>query len=160
MPFFYTDMQEQIDKVLSYESTKSEWRGNSLSKEWNEANQLNISLFGISLNKAQKCECIEDLFFALKRPNIVNKIIEKMEKQFHVKKGSVVMSFNADTITEHSTDVQCISALKSNPNLIKFFDKVPENWQKIVGIVEDVKELAEELKDVIAVVKKTRAKRK
>jgi len=153
-------MQNEIDKVLSYEKTKSIWRGNHLSTEWQEANKLNITLFGISLNKAQKCECIEDLFFALKRPNITNKIIEKMEKQFHVKKGAVIMSFGVDTITEHSTDKQCISALKHNPVLIKFFEKVPENWQKIVGIVEDVKELAQELKDVIAVVKKTRAKRK
>ena len=83
-----------------------------------------------------------------------------MEKQFHVKKGSVVMSFGADTITEHSTDKQCISALKHNPTLIKFFEKVPENWKKLVGIKEDIKELAEEIKEVIAVVKRTRAKRK
>ena len=153
-------MEQRIKEVLSYENTKSEWRGNHLSDEWQKANKLNIDLFGISLNKAQKCECIEDLFFALKRPNIVNKIKEKMEKQFHVKKGSVVMSFGADTITEHSTDKQCISALKHNPTLIKFFEKVPENWKKLVGIVEDVKELAEEIKEVIAVVKRTRAKRK
>ena len=153
-------MEQRINKILSYEKTKQEWRGNHLSIEWQEANKLNIDLFGISLNKAQKCECIEDLFFALKIPNIVNKITEKMEKQFHVKKGSVVMSFGADTITEHSTDKQCISALKHNPTLIKFFEKVPENWKKIVGIVEDVKELAEEIKEVIAVVKRTRAKRK
>ena len=153
-------MEQRIKEVLSYENTKSEWRGNHLSDEWQKANKLNIDLFGISLNKAQKCECIEDLFFALKRPNIVNKIKEKMEKQFHVKKGSVVMSFGADTITEHSTDKQCISALKHNPTLIKFFEKVPENWQKLVGIKEDIKELAEEIKEVIAVVKRTRAKRK
>ena len=153
-------MENRINKVLSYEKTKSEWRGNHLSIEWQEANKLNIDLFGISLNKAQKCECIEDLFFALKRPNIINKIKEKMEKQFHVKKGSVVMSFGADTITEHSTDKQCISALKHNPTLIKFFEKVPENWKKLVGIKEDIKELAEEIKEVIAVVKRTRAKRK
>ncbi|CAB5216967.1 hypothetical protein UFOVP200_25 [uncultured Caudovirales phage] len=153
-------MENRIKEVLSYEKTKSEWRGNHLSEEWQKANKLNIELFGISLNKAQKCECIEDLFFALKRPNIVNKIIEKMEKQFHVKKGSVVMSFNADTITEHSTDAQCISALKNNPTLIKFFEKVPDNWQKIVGIKEDIKELSKEIKEVVKEVKKTRAKRK
>ena len=153
-------MEERINKVLSYEKTKSEWRGNHLSIEWQEANKLNIDLFGISLNKAQKCECIEDLFFALKRPNIINKITEKMEKQFYVKKGSVIMSFGIDTITEHSTDAQCISALKHNPVLIKFFDKVPENWQKIVGIVEDIKELAQDIKEVVQVVKRTRAKRK
>ena len=153
-------MQNEIDKVLSYEKTKSIWRGNHLSDEWQEANKLNITLFGISLNKAQKCECIEDLFFALKRPNITNKIIEIMEKQFHVKKGAVIMSFGVDTITEHSTDVQCISALKHNPALIKFFEKVPENWQKIVGLVEDVKEVIEDIKEVIKVVRKTRAKRK
>jgi hypothetical protein len=153
-------MQEQINKVLSYEKTKNIWRGNHLSEEWIEANKLNITLFGISLNKAKKCECIEDLFFALKRPNITNKIIEKMEKQFHVKKGAVIMSFNADTITEHSTDSQCISALKSNPTLIKFFEKVPENWEKIVGIKEDIKEIIEDIKEVVQSVKKTRAKRK
>jgi hypothetical protein len=153
-------MQEKIDKILSYEKTKSIWRGNHLSTEWIEANELNISLFGISLNRSAKCECLEDLFFALKRPNIINKITEKMEKQFHVKKGKVIMSFGTDAITEHSTDKQCIAALKNNPVLIKFFEKVPENWEKIVGIVEDVKEITEDVKEVVQAVKKTRAKRK
>ena len=153
-------MENRIKEVLSYEKTKNEWRGNHLSDEWQKANKLNIDLFGISLNKAQKCECIEDLFFALKRPNIVNKIKEKMEKQFQVKKGNVIMSFGVDAITEHSTDAQCISALKHNPKLIKFFEKVPENWEKIVGIVEDVKEIIEDVKEVVQAVKKTRAKRK
>lgn len=153
-------MEYRINRVLSYECTKHLWRGNHLSDEWNEANELNIDLFGISLNRSVKCECIEDLFVALKRPNIINKIKEKMEKEFHVKKGSVVMSFGADTITEHSTDKQCISALKHNPTLIKFFDKVPENWRKIVGIKEDIKEIIEDVKEVVQVIKKTRAKRK
>jgi len=153
-------MQEEVNKVLSYEKTKHLWRGNHFSVEWQEANKLNIALFGISLNKASKCECIEDLFFALKRPNITNKITEKMSKEFHVKKGAVIMSFGVDTITEHSTDEQCISALKHNPVLIKFFERVPENWKKIVGIKEDIKELADEIKEVVQAVKKTRAKRK
>ena len=38
--------------------------------------------------------------------------------------------------------------------------KIIKNWKKIVGIKEDIKELAEEIKEVIQAVKKTRAKRK
>ena len=74
-------MENRIKEVLSYENTKSEWRGNHLSDEWQKANKLNIDLFGISLNKAQKCECIEDLFFALKRPNKTKKRRWKIKRQ-------------------------------------------------------------------------------
>lgn len=122
-------MQEKIDKVLSYEKTKHIWRGNHTSQEWIEANELNYLLFGINLNRSLKCECIEDLFFALKRPNISNKITEKMEKEFLVKKGVLIQSFNHDAISEHSTDEQCINALRANAGIEKYFDKIPD-WFK------------------------------
>lgn len=122
-------MTEKIQEVLSYEKTKQIWRSNPNSIEWIEANKLNFLLFGIHLNKSAKCECIEDLFFALKRDNIINKITEKMEKEFFLKKGVLVQSFNHDAISEHSTDAECLNALNANPGIIKFFDKVPD-WFK------------------------------
>lgn len=122
-------MQEKIQRVLSYEKTKHIWRGDSNSTEWIEANELNNILFGISLNKSAKCECIEDLFFALKRDNIINKITTKMEKEFLVKKDVLIQSFNHDAISEHSSDEECINALNANPAIEKFFDKIPD-WFK------------------------------
>jgi len=122
-------MEKKIQEVLSYENTKQVWRSNPNSKEWIEANKLNFLLFGIHLNKSAKCECIEDLFFALKRDNIINKITEKMEKEFLVKKDVLIQSFNHDAISEHSTDEECIDALNANPAIIKYFDKVPD-WFK------------------------------
>ena len=122
-------MTEKIQEVLSYEKTKQVWRSNPNSIEWIEANKLNFLLFGIHLNKSAKCECIEDLFFALKRDNIINKITEKMEKEFLVKKGVLVQSFNHDAISEHSSDEDCLNALKANAGIIKYFDKVPD-WFK------------------------------
>ena len=119
-------MEKKINKVLSYENTKQVWRSNPNSTEWIEANELNVLLFDIQLNKSAKCECIEDLFFALKRDNIINKITEKMEKEFFVKKGVLIQSFNHDAISEHSTDAECLEALKISPEIIKFFDKVPD----------------------------------
>ena len=122
-------MYEKIQEVLSYERTKQFWRSNSNSIEWIEANKLNFLLFGIHLNKSAKCECIEDLFFALKRDNIINKITEKMEKEFKVKKGVLVQSFNHDPISEHSTDAECVIALQSNPAIEKYFNVIPQ-WFK------------------------------
>ena len=103
-------MTEKIQEVLSYEKTKQVWRSNPNSIEWIEANKLNFLLFGINLNKSAKCECIEDLFFALKRDNIINKITEKMEKEFFLKKVELVQSFNHDAISEHQTDAECLNA--------------------------------------------------
>lgn len=122
-------MEEKIQEVLSYEKTKQVWRSNTNSKEWIEANKLNFLLFGTHLNKSAKCECIEDLFFALKMDNITNKITKKMEKEFLVRKGVLIQSFNHDAISEHSSDEECINALNANPAIIKFFDKVPD-WFK------------------------------
>lgn len=122
-------MQKKIQEVLSYEKTKQIWRSNPNSIEWIEANKLNLLLFGIGLNKSAKCECIEDLFFALKRDNIINKITQKMEKEFVVRKGVLIQSFNHDAISEHSTDQECINALNANRGIEKFFDKIPD-WFK------------------------------
>ena len=55
-----------------------------------------------------------------------------MEKEFILKKGKTIMSFDLGLINEHSTDEQCIELIRRNPSQISKFEKVPENWEEIV----------------------------
>ena len=153
-------MDELIERVLSYECTKHIWRANPSSIEWIEASKLNKVLTGIPLNKSAKCECIEDLYFMLKMTNSKEKVMEKANKQFHLQKGKVIQSYGNDIISEHSSDEQLIEALRSNPALIKFFEKVPDNWEQIIKkgvravrkakeVVSEVKEIVSEIKDAV-----------
>lgn len=151
------ELEELIERVKSYESTKQIWRTKHYSVEFVEASKLNKLLTGIPLNKALKCECVEDLFFMLKLDNTKQKAMEKANKQFHLQKGKVIQSYNSDIITEHSSDEQLIEALRNNPGLIKFFDKVPDNWEQIIkkGIkaVKKAKEVVSELKEIVSEIK-------
>ena len=126
-------IKNQIDKVLSNEPTKNVWRGNYLSEEWNLASELNKILFDIPLNQSQNCHCIEDLYFMLKNPKVIIKIKNKMEQLFRVKKDAVITSFDFNAITEHSSDAECITALKKQPSIIKYFTKYPENYLELVN---------------------------
>lgn len=127
-------MNDLLNRVLSYEATKAIWRSNVNSIEFQEASKLNLLLFGLKLNAAKKCECIEDLFFMIKKPNILNKLEMEENRQFFLKKGKVIQSFACDIITEKSSDKEMIAALKASPGLIKFFDRFPEDWKSICGL--------------------------
>jgi len=126
-------IKNQIDKVLSNEATKNIWRGDYLSEEWILASALNKILFDIPLNQSQNCHCIEDLYFMLKNPKVIIKIKNKMEQLFRVKKDAVITSFDFNAITEHSSDAECIAALKKQPSIIKYFSKHPENYLEMVN---------------------------
>lgn len=127
-------MENLVLKVLESEKTKDVWRGNYNSIEWNEANELNIFLFGISLNRSLNCNCIEDLFFMIKNPKINEKIKNKMEKKFIVKKDVClsIMALAGDNLTIHSSDEQCIEVLRISKAYSKFFEILPENWEAII----------------------------
>jgi len=128
-------MKNLIDIVRQSETSKSKWRGNYLSDEWKNANQLNIILFGIGLNRTQKCDCLEDLFFMLKSKNINQKYKDKMEQVFKIKKGKLVSSFKFGFhISEQSNDEQIKEALRLDPNLIVYFESYPEDWKVFVGL--------------------------
>jgi hypothetical protein len=161
-----SELEELIGRVKSYECTKHLWRTKHDSIEFIEASKLNRLLTGIPLNKALKCECVEDLFFMLKLDNTKQKAMEKANKQFHLQKGKVIQSYGNDIISEHSSDEQLIEALRINPALIKFFDKVPDNWEQIIKkgvkvvrkakeIISEVKEIVSEIKDAVEDVKES-----
>jgi hypothetical protein len=161
-----SELEKLIDRVKGYESTKSFWRSKHDSIEFIEASKLNKILTGIPLNKALKCECVEDLFFMLKLDNTKQKAMEKVNKQFHVKKGKVIMSYGTDQISEHSTDEKIIEALRDNPALIKFLESYPENWKEIIQkgikvakkvrkVVSEVKEIVSEITDAVEDVKES-----
>lgn len=127
-------MENLVKIVLESENTKDIWRSDYLSSEWQNANTLNTFLFGMSLNKSSNCNCIEDLFFMIKNPKINEKIKNKMEKKFIVKKDVClsIMALAGDHLTENSSDEQCIEVLKLSKAYSKFFETLPENWEAIV----------------------------
>lgn len=129
-------MEELIERVKASEKTKAVWRKDPKSTEWQEASKLNKILVGIPLNSSARCECIEDLFFLLKRENINQKISEKMEKKFILKAGKLIQSADFENIGKASSDESMINALKRSPALIVHFKQVPENWKEICGIEE------------------------
>lgn len=146
-------MQELIDKVFSYEKTKEIWRSKYTSIEFIEASKLNKLLFGIELNQSKGCQCIEDLFFMLKRPKINEKIKMNMEKKFKVKKNTCIMMMGNDPLTEHSTDEQCINALRVHKGYSKYFEILPKNWEEIIDktekVVKEIVEVVEDAKEII-----------
>lgn len=135
-------MIELKDKVLLSESTKSIWRKDHKSEEWQNASKLNRFLFGKSLNQNVKCECIEDLFMMLKVKNINQKIIKKMEKEFVFKKGVVLQTNGHGILTENSSDEKCMRYLNDFPNAAKNFKSLPDGWeQKCAEFVGSKKEV-------------------
>ena len=130
-------MEELIERVKASEPSKSVWRQDPQSIQWKEASRLNKILTGLPLNTSSKCECIEDLFFLLKRDNIIEKIEQKMEKQFLLKKGKLLQSADFANVGENSSDELMIKALKRSPGLIKHFKTFPENWREICGLDEE-----------------------
>jgi hypothetical protein len=136
-------MENLIKEVLASENTKNQWRNKYDSIEFKNATKLNKALFGIHLNQSVGCQCVEDLFFYIKRKN-------NFMNKFKLKKGLVVTSFLHATITEHSTDAEFIQALKVSPASIKYFTEYPENWKDIVNgkeILPSAKEMREQLKE-------------
>jgi hypothetical protein len=136
-------MENLIKEVLASESTKHQWRNKYDSIEFKNATKLNKLIFGIHLNQSVGCQCVEDLFFYIKRKN-------NFMNKFKLRKGLVVTSFLHATITEHSTDAEFIQALKVSPGAIKYFTEYPENWKDIVSgkeILPSSKEMREQLKE-------------
>lgn len=131
-------MLELYNRVLSYESTVKSWRNNYNSTEWREASQLNKLLNNIPLNRSPRCECIEDLFFQLKRKNI-NQQIVNMENQNFKMQDVVIMLHGCTPVGKNSTDEQIIAMLKVSPAHIKFVKEKPSNWREICGLKEDSK---------------------
>jgi hypothetical protein len=143
-------MENLIKQVLASENTKNQWRNKYDSVEFKNATKLNKLLFGIHLNQSVGCQCVEDLFFYIKRKN-------NFMNKFKLRKGLVVTSFLHATITEHSTDAEFINALKVSPGAIKYFTEFPENWRDIVSgkdILPTVKEMREQLKEKGVVIPK------
>jgi hypothetical protein len=136
-------MENLIKQVLASESTKNQWRNKYDSIEFKNATKLNKLLFGIHLNQSVGCQCVEDLFFYIKRKN-------NFMNKFKLRKGLVVTSFLHATITEHSMDAEFVQALKVSPGAIKYFTEYPENWKDIVSgkeILPSSKEMREQLKE-------------
>jgi hypothetical protein len=127
-------MKELIERVKKTEKTISTWRNNHLSKEWKEANEVNIFLAGIPLNRQRGCQCIEDLFFLIKRSNINQVIKIEMSRKFVLKPGKVVMLHGCTPITDKASDEQLIKLLKLSPAHLVNFVSYPENWEEICGV--------------------------
>lgn len=134
-------MIELKEKVLASEQTKSVWRKDHKSNEWQNASKMNKFIFGKPLNQSAKCECIEDLFMMLKVKNINQKIIDKMNKEFILKPGGVLQTNGHGIITESSSDNKCMRYLHAFPKASKNFKSLPDGWeQKCADFVNAKKE--------------------
>ena len=124
-------MIELKDKVLLTEASKSVWRRNQNSTEWMDANKLYRFLFGVSLGNSN-CECIEDLFHFIKKNNINQKILNKMEiKEFILIPGKVLQTYKFGLITEATSEDTLKRLLHAFPTNSRHFKKLPEDWQTV-----------------------------
>ncbi|CAB4152510.1 hypothetical protein UFOVP606_13 [uncultured Caudovirales phage] len=136
--------QDRIAEVLSYEKTKANWRTKHDSLEFIAASNLNNELFGLPLNKAKKCKCLEDLFFMIARMNskTIRQINTKKMAQFKLKKDKLITLHGmSDAVTfNNCTDEKAIALLKLHKGHIKNFESYPQNWEQIVfGTVPPVR---------------------
>jgi hypothetical protein len=149
------NLKNQIKIVLSYEKTKSDWRHKHLSDEFIAASNLAKIVLGMPLNKSRNCECIEDLFFYLKRLTDIkiNQIQTRMENQenaqFTLIKGKVLVSFHGTISKENLTDEKAIALIKRNPKNISHFKKFPKDWENLIGLDNDKQSTKEQNSDSV-----------
>ena len=139
-------MEKLIDEVLSYEKTKAKWRNNYTSHEWQQANKLNKMQFKIGLNQSSGCQCLEDLFFYIKRVNFKENLKIMSNKQFKIKDGKLLMVHGFPPMSNNTPDEDFIKMLKMNPALITSLASYPSNWKDIVNgkkVKVEVKEVEE-----------------
>jgi len=128
------DLKTKIEIALSYEATKSKWRADFNSMEFIFCSNLNYELFGKELNRAVKCECIEDFFLLLKSKNLIKNVQKMAEKKFKLK-DDVIIQHHAfpNGITSKSSDQDMLHFLALNPERNrKQFEEVPADWEKQV----------------------------
>lgn len=141
-------MDELINEVLSYEPTKSKWRNNYDSIEWRTANKLNIQLFKMPLNQSSGCQCLEDLFFYIKRVNFKENFKIMSTKKFKIKDGKLLMAHGFPPMSNNTPDEEFIKMLKYEPSLISALEVYPDNWKEIVfgkgeKSIEEIEEVYE-----------------
>jgi len=128
-------MKARIEKILTYEATKSIWRKDFKSIEFNECSELNRELFGIPLNRAVNCQCIEDFFLLLKIKLKNNKIFNIMEKKFVVK-GVIMHHALSDALTKDSSDedvIAFLSKVDAPEKHLKSFERFPSDWEELIS---------------------------
>lgn len=124
---------ELIQEAFSFEPTKSIWRKDFNSREFELCDKLNRFLFDERLEQKAGCECVEIFFFKLKRKFKNTSIQEIMEKQFKIKAGKAVISGHFPApLTESSSDADCIKLLKLNKKYASQFSVLPKNWEAII----------------------------
>jgi hypothetical protein len=130
-----TELQSQIEKVKGFERTKNVWRTKYSSTEFVQASRLNQALFGIPLNHAAKCQCIEDLFYYINNSTNekIHQIQNKMNQKFKFKKDTVIMLHGMnETLTEHNlTDEKAVELLSKYPSHIGSFEEFPKDWKAL-----------------------------
>lgn len=128
---------ERIEIVKGYEKTKRVWRSNYNSVEFVETSKLNVALFGMPLNHAAKCQCIEDLFYYINNLTIekLTQKIKTMSSNFKLKKDTVIAlhGLNEAITNGNLTDEKAIELLKKYPGHHVSFEVLPENWEELCG---------------------------
>lgn len=127
------NLKEEIKTVLSYESSKEEWRNEHSSDEFIHASKVG-KLVGSPLNRSRNCGCIEDLFIVLHlmTKEKINLKQEQMTSKYILKKGAVLFSpaTGVHLTSENITDKAAKELLKKYPARIASFESFPEDWNK------------------------------
>jgi hypothetical protein len=98
---------------------------------------LYVSIFHKAMNK--KCsDCWMDAYIVLMKSDI-EKLMEQQSRQFELRAGAllrdVVNGDNSKLCSAFNlTDELALYHLSTNPSYIKFFSKVPENWEELVAV--------------------------
>ena len=134
--FVKMKLEEQIKKVLSYKPTLNEWRNKFDSPEYKDTSKLHSDLFGSALNRTKNCGCVPDFLNVLSslKKEKINKIKEKMESKFRLKKGILIQLHGLDIMISEAnlTDAKAITLLKKYPGHIASFEVYPENWKELL----------------------------
>lgn len=134
--------QELFERVKRNEATKSSWRNRLDSQQRRDASRLNQILTGMPLSDRVGCECVDDLYFLMKRytkNKQINQIPINMENQFQLEKDRVIMLHGCNPVSSKSSDKELIALLKKYPGQISRFVKYPDNWREVVGLDEATK---------------------
>lgn len=91
--------------------------------------------------------CITDAYFELMKLSIET-VMNKKECQFEIRRGALlhdVVNYDVSKcMTQNNiTDELALYHLKTNPSCIKYFSRLPENWEELVGKTEQERLQAE-----------------
>lgn len=135
------NLESEINKALSYESTKELWRNKHDSEEFKFIKQVGATI-GSTITNDKGCKCIERFFMlahAYSRDNEkINLKQKQMESKFKLKEGKMIGVNGTHYSNANITDEKAIEILTKYPSHIATFETYPGNWKELTNVKEEV----------------------